>query len=287
LEPALRALAARERRALDDHPTPETLGAYRDGELPPDAAETLRDHLALCPDCAEMLLDFATFEQFTPPEESASLTDSDVGAAWQRMQQRLAPVVEVAKVVEMVETPEAAPVVAQEKKPAPLPFVPRASEYEPVVLRRRLRTAYAIAATLAVGVVGLSMWGGVLQGRLRDLSKPRVNLGFVYAFSEDNKERGESSGEVLSGKTPVLVIEPTDLPPADDYGVEVRNPGGALILKTSGLVPSRGSFSMELPSAQLSPGSYRVELFGVTGSGWQKLDTLSFQIGSPTPAPAL
>jgi hypothetical protein len=283
LEPALRALAARERRALDDHPTPETLVAYRAGELPAEDQEALRDHLALCPDCAEMLLDLATFEQFTPPEESAGLTDGDVGAAWQRMQQRLAPAVETA---DRVETP-AAPVVAQEKEPAPLPFAPRASEHEPVVLRRKLRTAYAMAATLAVGVVGLSMWGGVLQGRIRDLSKPRVNLGLIYAFSEDDKERGVAGGGTLVGKTPVLVLEPTDLPPADDYGVEVRNPAGALILKTSGLVPSQGSFFMELPGAQLPPGSYHVELFGVTGSRWQKLETLSFQIGPPTPAPTL
>lgn len=194
-EPALRALAARERRALDDHPTPETLGAYRAGELPPEEQEALRDHLALCPDCAEMLLDFATFEQFTPQEESAGLTDSDVGAAWQRMQQRLTPAAETTEVM------EAMPVMAAAREPEPLPFAPRASEYEPVVLRRRLRTAYAIAATLAVGVVGLSMWGGVLQGRI-GISPNRGSTSGSFMPSRRMTKSGEKRPVRLSWARP-------------------------------------------------------------------------------------
>jgi hypothetical protein len=275
LEPALRALAARERRALDDHPTPEILVAYRAGKLPAEEQEALRDHLALCPDCAEMLLDLATFEQFTPTEEPAGLTDSDVGAAWQRMQQRLAPVVET------VETMEEAPVVvARDREPEPLPFVPRASEYEPVVLRRKLQTAYAIAAVLAVGVVGLSVWGLSLKGQVKASSTPEVNIHLVDAYSDSS--RGPDEGiPAIQGKH-LLYLHAGETPKAPEYGAEVRDPAGALILRTSGLVPvEEGVFSLGLPVDQLVPGTYRITLFGVTGNRWQKLDTLSFQVASP------
>jgi anti-sigma factor ChrR (cupin superfamily) len=278
LEPALRALAARERRALDDHPTPETLVAYRAGELPSEAAEALRDHLALCPDCAEMLLDLATFEQFTPSEESAGLTDGDVGAAWQRMQQRLAPVVEM---VDRVETPEAAPVVAQEKEPEPLPFVPRASEYEPVVLRRKLRTAYAMAAVLAGCVVGLTVWGMTLKGQVRASSTPERNVHLVDAFQDGNRG-AEETVPAIRGKHLLYLHIFGEIPQAPEYGAEVRDPAGVLILRASGLVPvQEGVFSMRLPVDQLVPGTYHIAFFGVTGGQWQKLDTLSFQAASP------
>ncbi|HEX2643010.1 MAG TPA: zf-HC2 domain-containing protein, partial [Thermoanaerobaculia bacterium] len=59
LDEALRELAARARRDLGAHPTPELLAAYHAGELPEDEVEQIRDHLALCPECGELLLDLA------------------------------------------------------------------------------------------------------------------------------------------------------------------------------------------------------------------------------------
>lgn len=63
----LRKLMERERQALKHHATPEHLVAYRAGELAEAAQERLRDHLAVCRDCAALLLDLADFGNLEPP----------------------------------------------------------------------------------------------------------------------------------------------------------------------------------------------------------------------------
>ena len=89
LQPTLQALIDRDRRGLDEHPTPETLVAYHAGELPAAEQEDLRNHLALCHDCADLLLDLVSFAEFTPPEQTPALADGEVEGAWQKFQPRL------------------------------------------------------------------------------------------------------------------------------------------------------------------------------------------------------
>ncbi|HEX7183497.1 MAG TPA: zf-HC2 domain-containing protein, partial [Thermoanaerobaculia bacterium] len=83
MEPILRAEAEEARRALRDHPTPEQLVAYRAAELPGEEMERIKDHLALCTECGQLLLDLVRFEEFEPAEEPAALAGAEVEAAWQ------------------------------------------------------------------------------------------------------------------------------------------------------------------------------------------------------------
>lgn len=53
-------------RPQSRHAEPEELVAYRAHRLGEDEVEQLRDHLALCPECTELLLDLASFEEIEP-----------------------------------------------------------------------------------------------------------------------------------------------------------------------------------------------------------------------------
>lgn len=61
LAPPIRALAAEARHGLASHPSTDELVAYHRQALAAEVAEALRDHLALCPDCARRGLDLAAF----------------------------------------------------------------------------------------------------------------------------------------------------------------------------------------------------------------------------------
>jgi hypothetical protein len=54
------------------HPDPEELLDYHLAALPPAAAETVRDHLAECADCAQAVLDFEAFPDLGAPDEESA-----------------------------------------------------------------------------------------------------------------------------------------------------------------------------------------------------------------------
>ena len=79
---AMRARAAEARRGLGEHPPVATLVAYHGGRLSPEEEESLRDHLTLCPECQELVLDLAAFDESSPGEGAeflAALRDCRFG----------------------------------------------------------------------------------------------------------------------------------------------------------------------------------------------------------------
>ena len=130
MEPILREEAEHTRGAFRDHPTPEQLVAFRAAELSAEDAERIEAHLALCPECEQLLQDLVRFDEFEPAEASAALADREAQAAWQKLRPKL-PVSNVK------------------------PFPPR----EPQPVWKDLRFAYALAAALFFGVVVLTVWG--------------------------------------------------------------------------------------------------------------------------------
>ncbi len=89
LDAALRHLAEQQRRSLTSHPTPQELAAYHAGELPPEAESRLLDHLAICRDCSDLLLDLAGFADLKPPQGVPELTDEQVEQDWQALRARM------------------------------------------------------------------------------------------------------------------------------------------------------------------------------------------------------
>ncbi len=63
LAATVRALNAEARRGSQSHPDSDEILAYFERELSTGAAESLRDHLAVCPDCARRALDLAALSQ--------------------------------------------------------------------------------------------------------------------------------------------------------------------------------------------------------------------------------
>lgn len=277
-EPALRAFAARERRALDDHPTPEILVAYRAGELTAGEEEKLRDHLALCPDCAEMLLDLVTFEEFTPPKESPGLTDAEIDAAWHRVQPRLA---------EGGQERPADLASWRDRRSASRTLAARSSVYDPVVWRRKLRNAYAVAAVLFVGAVGLTFWGLSLQRKLRADLQPTPNVALIDLNSEtlrSSSNKPDASVPAWSQRFVLLLhlneMESGEFP---EYMVELRPAAQSAKtqLRISGLKYLEDGITLELSRDRVPPGSYQLDLFGLKGGDRQLLASFALGVAPP------
>jgi len=67
-------------QAGQGHPSPEALRAYQKGELPEKEQEKMRDHLVCCEDCAETVLDLATF--FSGAPRQGRLDPDELVEAW-------------------------------------------------------------------------------------------------------------------------------------------------------------------------------------------------------------
>jgi hypothetical protein len=85
---ALRARADAARRGLSHHPPVAALIAYHRGRSSLREAEDLRDHLTLCPECRELLLDLVHFGE-TGETQAATPADEEVEVAWRAMRTRL------------------------------------------------------------------------------------------------------------------------------------------------------------------------------------------------------
>jgi len=89
LDAALRHLAEQQRRSLTSHPTPQELAAYHAGELPPEAEAKILDHLAICRECSDLLLDLSGFADLKPPQGVPELTDEQVEQDWQKLRAKM------------------------------------------------------------------------------------------------------------------------------------------------------------------------------------------------------
>ena len=70
---ALRAVVDQKRRELGPHPTLDALAAYHAGQIEPPAAARLQEHLVLCSECSELLLELSAFIADARVEQQPSL----------------------------------------------------------------------------------------------------------------------------------------------------------------------------------------------------------------------
>jgi hypothetical protein len=267
LEPALRALAAQAERQLGEHPSPETLGAYHEGRLAGEERERLRDHLALCTDCAQLFLDLTAFPEVEVPAGLRSPTEGDVDEAWQAMQARLGR-----------EKEQAAAAL-----PMPSNVLPLA---RPVPQPRPAYMTWALAASWLL-VAGLSLWVFELRRENARLEEPAVNVAVAELSVEGEQVRGGERGSVrvssIAGRT-LFDADAAGLPRHSGYEVEILSgPGTGHALWTGReLKRSRDDhFTLDLPPGFLSAGPYRLRLFGVDDGHREKLADYPFEIESP------
>lgn len=261
-EESLRALAARRRRD-ESHPAPEELVAYRAGDLTAEEDDRIQEHLTQCHDCAQLLLDLEEFEKLTPPPEDLGPVDVRAEASWQRLRTRLREEGEPEE-----EEPEA-PILQHRPRPR-------------VPLWRNPVLPWALAAGLAVCVLGLGLRTATLQKAVDELSAPRAGIELVDLYPEsESTVRGEAQPleQVRDGSVLILHL-PTE-PKFETYEVEVVPASGKdPVLQSPPAQPEAGTLTFPLPPSPLSPGPYMARLYGRSGDRRELLDQYSFHLST-------
>jgi hypothetical protein len=246
LEESLRALAAR-RRSGENHPAPEELVAYRAGDLTAEEDDLIQEHLTQCHDCARLLLDLAEFEQLPPPPEELGPVDARAEASWQRLRSRLRE----------DEEPEVEqPPVLQHR---PRPRVP---------LWRRPALPWALAAGLALCVVGLGWRTGSLERQIEELSRPQA-VQVVTLVSEEERARGAGDEAPVRAGDGVAynLLLPSDpeVPTYPLYEVKIVSATGEAKPIPVGRQPADEDVLKVSLRAAPDPGDYVFEISGIAG----------------------
>lgn len=249
------------RRDLDPHPTPDQLVAYSAGELAAAEQARVEDHLVLCPQCLEMLLDLGRMSEPDFGGEPRT-TSAEKAASWQALQARLA-----------------ADGVTGE---TPRPRV-RSRRLRSASFLGSPRTAYALAASLFVVAVGLSLRVGYLQRSLADLSSPQLNAPVVDLFPASTVRGGEGGGEVVElapgSRSFALILSPKGAPDYSRYRAQIVDPEARVVWSGEGLEKDRhGSFTLILGRRFLDPGEYRLRLYGLEGDTGQLIEEFRLRI---------
>lgn len=273
LAAAVRAVDAEARRRLDVRASAEELLAYHERSLPSAAVEGVRDHLALCGDCAQAALDLAALaapEAF-PAETGASA--AAVAAEWETIRGVLEEEGRLTK--------------------------PAAGAQSTVRFRRsrrfaspRFAYAMAAAAVLFCATTVMLTLGLVAARRtLSELGQPRVNVQLVDLQPEGSPlQRDESSlAPATTGDEPVVfilqVLEPGSYPGYRVEILELLDSGDNTVWTSDALVPSpQKEFTFELPRRWLPGERYRILLSGIDGTKEKILATYNLRF-EPPPSP--
>ncbi|HEV7505157.1 MAG TPA: zf-HC2 domain-containing protein [Thermoanaerobaculia bacterium] len=245
-------------RGIGPHLTEDEIAAYHAGTLPPDQEARAQDHLLACPACTDLLLGLEELAG-----EGEAVPSGEVAAAWQQMRALLPlPAKEPAAVL-----------------PAPLPF-PAARRAEAP------RWFGALAATLLVAVVGLSLYAASLRRTVNELGRPQTNVPIGDLFPEPlrgDKDKIETLTLTLAPDVRVflLVINPTVPRMFPRYEMEIARTGGAVVWRGNLTRNDLGSFSLVLPRALVGEGEYQLHLWGEAEKRREVLGEYGLRIVAP------
>lgn len=151
-----------------EHPSDGTLSFYHARKLSPEEEDRVREHLVECKRCRDLLLEYAEFMADEEEEKREGVADLAAAADWQRLRARMGEEERKSQVV-----------VANEPSP----------------LRRffgSAKTAYSIAAMLAVALIGLASYTANLR---RAEDEPELNSPWLELSG--STRAGEGQGEVI------------------------------------------------------------------------------------------
>ncbi len=264
LAPALHALAERERRHLGPHLVLGELAAYRERRLAADEVERVRDHLALCSECADLLLQEEAFA--APAAAEAGLLAEEVDAAWSELAPRLA---------DRRRLEEGEP--DTRRKRAVLGPWPPSRWAESRIL------PWSLAAALLLAVAGLGDRAISLHSQLEALARPRADAVVAELLPGDVTTRGGApqGKRIAAGRPAILLLEPSLAGPSPPYEVEIRGADGGTRWRGAARPDERGFFSVSLPAGRLPPGGYRIILSTTTGGERRPLQDFAFTVVAP------
>jgi len=237
------------------HPEPDELLAFHFGALTEDERDPVEEHLSVCSECAQAVLDFEAF----PELEDEPEIPPEVG---RRLQDRRRSLLEMTR-------------GARDTEIETTPVVIHGGETLPVRRTGSAGLAWALAAVFFVATVGLGVWSAGQRGTL-GAGDAQVYPGSVT--SPRSAEDGSPVRILLDG-TPVFVaLQVTESFPR--YRVVLEGPSGKEISSTDLTLTFESkhiSYNLPLP---LSPGSYRLKVSGLgegfpTYLGYQELELLS------------
>jgi len=263
------AMAAIARRLADEgrgHADPEELVAYHEGRLDEAKAESLRDHLAVCPECVELLRDFESFAELgsSPgrPVPGRPVPTSDL---WRSIQGRLAGKT-------ATPSPRFLPALAAA---AVLVLVAAT-----VLLAVALRDSRRSVATLAER-------NAELEDQIGQLTQPQLELPTV-TLRPPGFTRGSEAVTVLEVPAGTGFFAVTLVPPGDalteeakatGYRLEILDRQGRRLFRDGGLKKTAvDTFSVVLPRGFLPAGHYRLRLFGPGKEGAQLLQEYELEV---------
>ncbi|HEX5717486.1 MAG TPA: hypothetical protein VF179_15110 [Thermoanaerobaculia bacterium] len=241
---------------VGSHPEPEELLAYSSGETPKERSEEIEAHLVSCFDCAQTILDLASFPEVELRDQNLRRTTEEEDADWRAIRERL---------------------VGEKRLP------------RPSAIRRLIRPAqfssptHKLAAGLLLAVVGLSSWIVALRHQVQTLSEPHVN---VYAqeltpVAKDDTRDRSSSGDLsvpADKENLLLILALGDFEDFSDYRITLER-RGATAWERAGITRNPdGSLSIVLPRSSLLPGPYSIRVYGLAAGGWKPLATYQFTI---------
>ncbi|MEA2603497.1 MAG: hypothetical protein QOF89_4489 [Acidobacteriota bacterium] len=250
LTTAIRELAAMMEHGLRDHPAPGELLDFVAGDLAAAERERIEEHLALCRDCARVALDVAADPGLQPVPPGELVTEEELAAEWERFRAAVSSAPPVRRAVAMS------------------PF------------------AWALAASLLLGVIGLSWRMGELAREVRRLSAPRSDVyvaELVPAGSGRPRERGE--GDVVRPPAwvsrVILILDFAGPASSPEYAIELATADSRPIWRRQGLRPGPdGTFTLEVPRDWLPPGTYRIRLLGLRGGEAQEVAQYELRVVS-------
>jgi hypothetical protein len=215
------------RQDPDEHPAPEILTAYHAGELSPEEEEQFQEHLAVCGQCTELLLELDSFLEPPPIQIVEPVGDYEV-VDWRKLRKGLGG---------------------------------NFGEKDLGRPERRSSLAsvwggYALAALLVISV-GL----GIANVELfREIRKPQP-IRTVQTLTAQGSTRGDGTkeGEPVVLPANITLPLPTETP-SSLYQVEII-PDGSQRPEWSLDVPQdKGDLNVHLPAKALSPGTYTVQV---------------------------
>lgn len=249
---AIRAFAGQKSRDRTPHPLPEDLLAYQERQLSLKESEEIREHLALCDQCSDLVLDLAHFPEIEPAG-SASKVSEDAGFArrWEAIRTRL-------------------------KDEGALSAAPRGKRGKS--LRRVFFPLPPVSGVLAAGLaavsLGLAFWTFSLHQRLSELSRPAARVAVSSLVPREtaavrDRERAERTAVPAWADRILLILNLFGPRAYSAYEVEIFD----AVERGKKVWSSRevhrapdGSFALEVPRGFLPAGAYRIELSGLEGS---------------------
>jgi hypothetical protein len=230
-----RAVAAAKSAQLDRHPEPDELVDYYLGTLLSTEVERIQDHLALCRDCAKLVLDLSAITRKAPAGEGRPTPE--LKAEWEKLRSRLE----------------------------------RRQSTSLVRSRLTRTTPWALAASLLLSAC-LLVWDLNLHRSLDRGGLPRADLVLVDLApaargAERSEERPVQVRFPAGAAKLVLLLNLGDLRSFPHYEMQLLAPGGRVRWRTDDAPRGEdGTFLLEVSRDMLAaPGLYHVLLEGRRG----------------------